>query len=148
MNTNTKKTPKSWALDVLVMGTVSALVYSFIMYIQPPVPYTDVNVVGVSEVRGGIIVSATFVENDCAFRSMSVYGELDGAQAPVDWNSLDGTSTETIDRKSGKRHMIIKVHTFNSNPDAIVIMTQYDCLPDVQDYRQFAKVDLPIVATP
>ena len=141
--TKKKKTWKSYVLDTFVMGLVAAIVWFAVVHLmrKPAPPYKDVKVVGVSPVRGGVIISSTFTEGECAFRSMSVYGEEDGSQSPINWNILDGTPSKNYDRKIGKRHMIIKVHTFDSNPDHVVLMTHYDCA-EGHDYRQFARVSV------
>ena len=134
-----KKTLKCYITDIVVMGTVSLLVFGFMSFIRPVSPFSDVKIVGVAETRGGMIVSATFVEGSCAFRAMSVYGEKDGSQSAVDWVSLDGKSN-TYDKTNGKQHLVIKVYTFDKNPEAVVLMTHYDCPKTGHVYKQFARV--------
>ena len=121
------------------MGTVSLLVFGFMSFIRPVSPFSDVKIVGVAETRGGMIVSATFLEGNCAFRAMSVYGEKDGSQSSVDWVSLDGKS-ETYDKTTGKQHLVIKVYTFDKKPEAVVLMTHYDCPKTGHIYKEFARV--------
>lgn len=134
-----KKTLKCYITDIVVMGTVSLLVFGFMSFIKPVSPFSDVKIVGVAETRGGMIVSATFIEGPCAFRAMSVYGEKDGSQSSVDWVSLDGKSN-TYDKTNGKQHLVIKVYTFDKNPEAVVLMTHYDCPKTGHVYKQFARV--------
>jgi len=139
-----KKTLKSYITDIVVMGTVSLLVFGFMSFIRPVSPFSDVKIVGVAETRGGMIVSATFVEGPCAFRAMSVYGEKDGSQSAVDWVaadwvSLDGKSS-TYDKTTGKQHLVIKVYTFDNKPEAVVLMTHYDCPKTGHVYKEFARV--------
>jgi len=137
-----KKTAKSYALDALVMSVVSVIVYGFMQLIMPPVPYTDNKVVGVAKIDHGVIISATFLEGQCALRSISVYSAKDGKETPVDWTSLDGTKKNDADRAAGKRHMIIKVFTFNTYPNRITIYTNHDCGSEPVR-MQFADVALP-----
>tara|TARA_B110000211_G_scaffold155087_1_gene175935 strand:- start:349 stop:789 length:441 start_codon:yes stop_codon:yes gene_type:complete len=139
------KTLKSYALDFLVMGTVGALVFSFVMHIAPPVPYTDVKVVGVAQTHGGIIVSATFTEGECAFRSMSVYAEQAGSESAVDWVPIDGSPNQAYDRAQGKAHLVVKIYTFDSYPQTINIWTDHDCKNE-QVRKRFATVTLPLKA--
>ena len=134
-----KKTLKCYITDIVVMGTVSLLVFGFMSFIKPVSPFSDVKIVGVAETRGGMIVSATFIEGPCAFRAMSVYGEKDGSQSPVDWVSLDGKSS-TYDKTTGKQHLVIKVYTFDNKPEAVVLMTHYDCPKTGHVYKEFARV--------
>ena len=120
------------------MGTVSLLVFGFMDFIRPEPPFYDVKVVGVAETRGGMIVSATFREGKCALRSMSVYAEKDGSQSKVGWVSLDGRS-KTYDKAVGKQHLVIKVFTFSMNPEAVVIMTHYDCPKTGHVHKEFVR---------
>ena len=145
MITKTKKSPQSWALDVVVMGTVSAIVWFFVQFIAPPQPYTDVKVVGVAQTHGGIIVSATFTEGECAFRSMSVYAEQAGSESAVDWVPIDGSPNQAYDRAQGKAHLVVKIYTFDSYPQTINIWTDHDCKNE-QVRKRFATVTLPLKA--
>ena len=134
-----KKTINDYIKDFVVMGTVSLLVFGFMDFIIPEPPFSDVKIVEVAETRGGMIVSATFLEGTCAFRAMSVYGEKDGSQSALDWVSMDGKSN-TYDKTEGKQHLVIKVYTFDKNPEAVVLMTHYDCPKTGHVYKEFARV--------
>ena len=141
MSLGKKKTLKAYAIDGIVMGAVSVLVYTVMMFLQPQSPYENQEITSISKVRGGIIVSATYVEGMCAFRSMSVFGEIEGSQTVASWSHLDPTKDKHKNRKVGKAELSIKVFTFDSVPEYVVLMTHHDCGPD-HVYKRFARIDV------
>ena len=141
MSLGKKKTLKAYAMDGIVMGAVSVLVYTVMMFLQPQSPYENQKITNISKVKGGIIVSATFIEGMCSFRTMSVYGETDGSQTVANWTHLDPTIDRYKDRKAGKAKLSIKVFTFDSAPEYIELMTHHDC-GEEHVYKRFARIDV------
>ena len=147
-----KKSIKRYLLEFAAMLVIGIASFFSIKYFTPERPFSNAQIVSVTNVTGGVMVTATYTEGNCAFRKMSVYEENDGAQSLLKFTSLNeslsnlikGKATKTVDQKRGNRHFTIKAHIPHihySRPDAIVIMADYDC-NGVRDRRQFARIPI------
>lgn len=147
-----KKSIKRHVLEFAAMLLIGVASFFSIKYFIPERPFSNAQIVSVTNVTGGVMVTATYTEGSCAFREMFVYEEKDGSQTLLKFTSLNeslsalikGKATKAVDQKKGNQHFTIKAHIPHihySRPDAIVIMTDYDC-NGARDRRQFARIPI------
>tara|TARA_R110000737_G_scaffold286747_1_gene293230 strand:- start:182 stop:625 length:444 start_codon:yes stop_codon:yes gene_type:complete len=121
------KTLKSYLLDATVMVLVAGIVYFGIQFLTPEPPYHSVTRVNIAPQQNNLIISANYVEGDCTFVTLYVYGVLKGRDTPLKWESLDGYSNFDLDRSSGKRHLVLKVKTDKVRYETIEVVTEHYC---------------------
>ena len=122
-----KKTLKNYVLDATVMVLVAGIVYFGIQHFTPDPPYHSVTRVNIAPQQNNLIISANYVEGDCTFVTLSVYGVLKGRDKPLKWESMDGYSNFDLDRSSGKRHLVLKVKTDKVRYETIEVITEHYC---------------------
>ena len=122
-----KKTLKGYLLDGVVMALVAASVYFGIQYFTPDPPYHSVTRVNIAPQQNNLIISANYVEGDCTFVTLFVYGVLKGRDKPLKWESIDGYSKSDLDRSSGKRHLVLRVKTDKVRYETIEVITEHYC---------------------
>ena len=136
-----KKTWKCYAIDLVVMGFIGALVFIGVGYLQPEPPFHSVNRVSIAKQKNVLIVSARYTEGDCNFRSLVVYGERKGKQTPLNWRSLDGYPTLDMDRAAGQRHLVLKAQTQGISYEKVVVVTKHHCTHGIVE-KVFLEEDL------
>ena len=122
-----KKTLKSYVLDVAVMAVVASIVYLGVQFLTPDPPYHSVTRVNIAPQQNNLIISANYVEGDCTFVTLYVYGILKGRDTPLKWESIDGYSNFDLDRSSGKRHLVLRVKTDKVRYETIEVITEHYC---------------------
>jgi hypothetical protein len=123
-----KKSFKSYVIDVVVMGLVAILVYSVMLFFTPVKPFHSITRVNIAPQRSNLIVSADYFEGDCTFTTLDVYGEIAGRSNSLSWESLDGYSNFSMDRRKGNSRLALKVNWEGKVPyDYITVVTQHYC---------------------
>lgn len=121
------KTFKSYVMDIAVMGLVAALVYGAMIYFTPAKPFHSITRVNIAPQRSNLIVSADYYEGNCTFVTLNVYGEIAGRSSNLKWDSLDGYSNFSMDRKAGHSRLALKVVWGKVPYDYITVVTQHYC---------------------
>ena len=122
-----KKTLKNYVLDATVMAVVASIVYLGIQFLTPDPPYHSVTRINIAPQQNNLIISANYVEGDCTFVTLHVYGILKGRDKSLKWESMDGYSNFDLDRSSGKRHLVLKVKTDKVRYETIEVVTEHYC---------------------
>ena len=122
-----KKTLKNYVLDATVMAVVASIVYLGIQFLTPDPPYHSVTRINIAQQQNNLIISANYVEGDCTFVTLYVYGILKGRDKSLKWESMDGYSNFDLDRSSGKRHLVLKVKTDKVRYETIEVVTEHYC---------------------
>ena len=122
---------KSYVIDILVMGLVAALVYIAMICITPVKPFHSITRVNIAPQRSNLIVSADYFEGSCTFVTLNVYGEIAGRSSNLVWDSLDGYSNFSMDRRSGNSRLALKVVWGKVPYDFITVVTQHYCNGDL-----------------
>ena len=124
-------------METGVMLLLGLCVFHVIAYMTPIPPYHSVTRVNLAPKRNDLLISANYVEGDCTFTTLTVYGGIDGRKKTLTWKSLDGYDNFDLDRKSGKMHLALKVKWDRVKYDTITVVTEHYC-----DYGRVLKTFL------
>ena len=129
-----------WSLLIGLVGT--AILESYKHLTAPPVPYSNVKVISVTEVpEVGYLIAVHFTKNECGFKRLEVFGNNTGIRTYLKWLPKDGSPSKTYDRSKGEQHLLIEVTTVPNSYDTIEIRTRHDC-NGVNVDKIFALIDL------
>ena len=109
-------------------------------------PYTDVTIVSVVPVEGGVIVTANFIKKTCTFKRLEVFGTDLGQTYNLDWINVEVAPESdhgtTYDRAVGEQTLRILIETKGAPFDTFEIRTRHTCDGKDTD-RVFVKIEAP-----
>jgi len=123
------------------MFTLAVSVYFTMQGLMNKPPYHSVTRVNIAPKHNDLYVTALYVEGECTFRTLSVYGGLDGRETPLSWKTLDGYKSFDMDRKAGKMHLALKVKWDKIRYDTLTVVTDHYC-PHGLVQKTFLSEDL------
>ena len=141
MINKTRKTIKRYTLEMLIMLTIGYLSFLAMNYATPDPPYHSLTRVNIAPKNNDLYISADYVEGNCTFRTLYVYGGLDGREKSLKWQTLDGYDNFDMDRKKGAGHIALKVKWDKVRYDTITVVTEHFC-PHGLVQKTFLSEDL------
>lgn len=98
----------------------------FLSDVLKPKPYSEVEVIEVSQEDRSVYLVANFVKNDaCNFQTLSVFGEkFDRWSGPLDWRDSDKPRG---DRIAGHQTLNIVIDTLGTEYDILEVRTRHLC---------------------
>lgn len=106
---------------------IAVIGFFTIQQLIPEPPYHSVTRVNIAPKANDLYITALYVEGTCTFRTLEVYGGLEGREKPLKWETLDGYDNFDMDRKEGKRHLALKVGWNKVRYDTITVVTEHFC---------------------
>jgi len=94
-------------------------------------PYSDVDIVSVSLEEDGVVITANFRKNECAFKRLEVFGYVFGELQIITWENVAVGAEEdygpNYDRTKGDQTLRIRVKTNGVDYDKLEIRTRHNC---------------------
>ena len=122
-----KKGIKNYLFDLGVVAIIATAAFFIIQYLTPDPPYHSVTRVNIAPKNNDLYISADYVEGICTFRTLDVYGGLNGREKSLKWETLDGYDNFDMDRKEGKGHLALKVEWNKVRYETITVVTEHFC---------------------
>ena len=122
-----KKGLKKYLCDLGVVALIATIASFIIQYLIPDPPYHSVTRVNIAPKNNDLYITALYVHGTCTFRTLDVYGGINGREKPLKWKTLDGYDNFDMDRTAGKMHLALKVEWNKVRYDTITVVTEHFC---------------------
>lgn len=125
-------------LGFLLVSAVAVPIMMDMGYFTPA-PYSEVELIEISDNGGHVVMSASFLKTDnCEFRKLAVFGKALGHWVELPWSDPTG---EKGDRITGYQSLTLDIVTGGEFYSEIEVRTRHDCGGHKID-RVFINIDM------